>query len=78
MAQTGLFALGGLINSMLMLRSPYFSRTTAWVGIATSACGLGFALSVIGIPLLGVNTLLAIVFYALVARVLFRLRWPAQ
>jgi hypothetical protein len=58
-----------------MLRSPHFNKTTAWVGIITSARGLGFLLPVIGIALLGLNKLLTIFFCGLVTRVFFRLGW---
>jgi hypothetical protein len=64
--------LSGLISSLLMLRSPVFGRTTAYVGIVTSLVGFGFILPVIGPLLFFVNTMLSIVFNVLLARGLLR------
>jgi hypothetical protein len=58
---------------LLMLRSPVFGKTTAYVGIATSLIGFGFVIPVVGNLLFLVNTILSIVFSLLVARGLFRL-----
>lgn len=60
MIETFCLVLSGLISSLLMLRSPIFGKTTAYVGIVTSLFGLGFVIPVIGISLLFVNTMLSI------------------
>jgi hypothetical protein len=68
MVQTVFLALSGLISSVLMLKSPFFSRFTAWVGIISSAFGLTFFLPVIGIPLLLLSTVGSILWYPLIGR----------
>lgn len=73
LVETICLMVSGLISSLLMLRSPVFGKTTAYVGIATSLIGFGFIIPVIGNLLFLVNTILSIVFSILVARGLFRL-----
>ena len=73
LVETICLMVSGLISSLLMLRSPVFGKTTAYVGIATSLIGFGFVIPVIGNLLFLVNTILSIVFSILVARGLFRL-----
>jgi MFS family permease len=68
MIQTTLLALSGLINSALMLRSPLFGKTTAYIGLIISLLGLGFFIPVVGVPLLFLNTIGSVLFYILVAR----------
>lgn len=65
--------VSGLISALLMLRSPIFGKTTAYVGIATSLFGLGFVIPVIGPLLFFVNTILSVILSILIARGLFRL-----
>ncbi len=74
-AQTVLFMLAGLLNCWLMLRTRFFSRATAWVGIAISIIGLGFFLPVVGIVLLFINTIGSIIWCILLARDLIPLGW---
>ncbi len=78
MIETFCLVLSGLISSLLMLRSPIFGKTTAYVGIVTSLFGFGFVIPVIGIPLLFVNTMLSVIWNILVARGFFRLRRQMQ
>jgi hypothetical protein len=73
LVETICLMVSGLISSLLMLHSPVFRKTTAYVGIATSLIGFGFVVPVIGNLLFLVNTILSIVFSGLVARGLFRL-----
>jgi len=73
MVESFCLILSGLISSLLMLRSPVFGKTTAYVGIATSLIGFGFIIPVIGPLLFFVNTILSIVFSILMARGLVRL-----
>jgi hypothetical protein len=75
MIQTVFLALSGLISSLLMLRSPFFGKTTAWIGIISSIIGLGFFIPVIGIPLLFINTIGGIIWLSLIARTFLRLGW---
>ena len=72
--QTVLFMLAGLINCALMLKTPFFRKSTAWIGIVSSAIGLGFFLPVIGMGLLFVNTLGTIPWCVLLTQDLLKLR----
>jgi len=72
MIQATLMALSGLISSVLMLKSPVFGKTTAYIGIMSSAVGLGFFIPIIGVPLLFLNTIGSVIWYILVARELLR------
>lgn len=74
-AQTVLFMLAGLIDCWLMLRTRFFGRATAWLGIVISIVGLGFFLPGVGLVLLFVNTVGSIIWCILLARDLFRSGW---
>lgn len=72
--QTVFFMLAGLINCLLMLRTPFFGKPTAWLGIVISALGLGFFLPAgIGLLLLFVNTIGSVPWCLLLARDLFKI-----
>jgi hypothetical protein len=71
--QTVFFMIAGLVNSSLMLRAPFFSKATAWLGIFISAIGLGFFLPSIGLLFLFFNTIGSIPWCLLVARDLFKI-----
>jgi hypothetical protein len=71
--QTIFFMIAGLINSLLMLRTRFFSNATAWLGIGISIIGMGFFLPTIGILLLFLNTIGTIPWCVLVTRDFFRL-----
>ena len=73
MVESFCLILSGLISSLLMLRSPVFGKTTAYVGIATSLFGFGFIIPIIGNLLFLVNTILSVIWNILVARGFFRL-----
>jgi hypothetical protein len=73
MMQTVFFMLAGLINCLLMLRTTFFSKSTAWLGIVISAIGLGFFLPTIGLLFLFLNTLGSVPWCFLLARDLFQL-----
>jgi hypothetical protein len=75
MVFTVFIAISGLISSLLMLRSPLFSRATAYVGVVATLPGFGFFIPVLGPLLLFVATFGGIVWYAMVARAFFRLGW---
>jgi hypothetical protein len=71
--QTAFFMLAGLLNSSLMLRTPFFSKATAWLGIGISAIGLGFFLPAIGILFIFINTIGSVPWCLLMARYLFKI-----
>jgi len=73
MMQTVFFMLAGLINCLLMLRTTFFSKATAWLGIVISAIGLGFFLPTIGLLFLFLNTIGSVPWCFLLARDLLRL-----
>jgi hypothetical protein len=66
-------AVASLINAILMLRSPNFSRVLAYVGIVTFSINALFWVPVVGFPLLFVAMLGSVPWYILLARDLFRL-----
>ncbi|MFO7632191.1 MAG: DUF4386 family protein [Caldilinea sp.] len=71
--QTAFFMIAGLLNSSLMLRTAFFSKVTAWLGIAISAIGLGFILPTIGLFFLFLNTIGSVPWCLLVARDLLKI-----
>lgn len=71
--QTAFFMIAGLLNSSLMLRTAFFSKVTAWLGIAISATGLGFVLPTIGLFFLFLNTIGSVPWCLLVARDLLKI-----
>lgn len=73
MMQTVLFMVAGLINCLLMLRTTFFSKATAWLGIVISAIGLGFFLPTFGLLFLFLNTIGSVPWCLLLARDLLRL-----
>ena len=74
MMQTVFFMLAGLINCLLMLRTTFFSKATAWLGIFNSVIGLGFFLPTIGLLFLFLNTVGSVPWCLLLARDLFRFK----
>ncbi len=71
--QTAFLMIAGLLNSSLMLRTPFFSKATAWLGIVISAIGLGFFLPTIGPLFIFINTIGSVPWCLLMARYLFRI-----
>jgi hypothetical protein len=76
--QTAFLMLAGLLNSSLMLRTPFFSKVTAWLGIAISAIGLGFFLPAIGMLFIFINTIGSVPWCLLMARYLFKIAQEAS
>jgi hypothetical protein len=76
--QTAFLMIAGLLNSFLMLRTPFFSRSTAWLGIVISAIGLGFFLPMIGPLFIFVNTIGSVPWCLLMARYLFRISQESE
>jgi len=66
-------AVASLINAVLMLRSPHFGRTLAYIGIVTFTINALFWLPVLGILLLFVAMIGSVPWYILLARDFFRL-----
>jgi hypothetical protein len=73
MVNTALGGISLLIGSLLMLRSEFFSKPTAYVGIATNAAVCGYFLPVIGTALLFLSVPGYIIWYIQLARSFFRL-----
>ncbi|NCC33895.1 MAG: DUF4386 family protein [Chloroflexia bacterium] len=71
--QTAFLMIAGLLNSSLMLRAPFFSQATAWLGIVISAIGLGFFLPTLGPLFLFINTIGSVPWCLLMARYLFNI-----
>jgi hypothetical protein len=69
---TFLGALSLLISSVLMLKSEFYGRLTAYVGLATNAAACGFFLPVIGTILLFLTVPGYMIWYALLAVRFFR------
>ena len=69
--------LGGLsllTSSWLMLRSRYFSRASAYIGMVGNATSLGFLLPQIGAYFAFLSMMILAVWFILIARSFFRLR----
>jgi hypothetical protein len=61
-------ALGGTISSLLMFRSRFFGKATAWTGLVVSVAALWMPIPVIG-PLLGlIGTIGGVAWFILLAR----------
>ena len=79
MMQTVFFLLAGLINCLLMLRTTFFSKATAWLGIVISVIGLPFFLpGAIGLLFLFLNTIGSVPWCLLLARDLLRMAGEGQ
>ncbi len=78
MMQTVFFMLAGLINCALMLRTRFFGKATAWLGIVNSAIGLGFFLPTIGLLFLFLNTIGSVPWCLLMARDLFKISQESE
>jgi len=79
MMQTVFFLLAGLINCLLMLRTTFFSKATAWLGIVISVIGLPFFLpGAIGLLFLFLNTIGSVPWCLLLARDLLRMAAEGQ
>jgi hypothetical protein len=66
-------SLTGLIISLVMLQSTFFSRKTAYVRIASSICDFGLLLPVVGLFVSILSVLFLAVWNILIARRLFQL-----
>lgn len=68
-------AVSLLISATLMLRSPLFTRSIAYLGIVTGLCSLPVLLPTLGVLLLFVGTITGMVWNLLMARRFYRLGW---
>jgi hypothetical protein len=71
--QTAFLMTAGLLNSSLMLRTRFFSKATAWLGIVISAIGLGFFLPAVGLLFIFINTIGSVPWCLLMAHYLFKI-----
>ena len=70
-----LISISGGISCLLMLRSDFFSRSTAYTGLALAFLGVSFWIPGIGPILSLVATIGGVIWYALMARDFYRLGW---
>lgn len=75
---TVLISLSSLISSLIMLRSPAFSKAAGYVGVIGSLPGFFFFIPVVGPILLFVATIGGVIWYVLIARTFYRLGWARQ
>lgn len=78
-----LVLLGGLLISIVMLRSRVFSKTTAWMGILANAIGLGFFIALAFDPALvaipaSISAPFRLIWYFLIALRLLKLGSSAE
>lgn len=71
--QTLFLLMAGLISNIILLRTKYFSKKTAWTGIVISAMGLPFFLPKIGLMFLFLNTIGSIPWCIFVATDLYKI-----
>jgi hypothetical protein len=71
--QTAFLMIAGLLNSSLILRTRFLSKTTAWLGIVISAIELGFFMPAIGLLFIFINTIGSVPWCLLMARYLFKI-----
>ncbi|TXT58535.1 MAG: conserved membrane protein of unknown function [Promethearchaeota archaeon] len=63
------------ISSLIMIRSKYFSKSTAYTGIILSIIGFGFLIPTIGTILSLIGTIGGIIWYILLAKSFYKLGW---
>ncbi len=61
-------SISGTISSLLMLRSRFFGKATAYIGLALAILGICFWIPVIGAGLSLLSTIGGVAWYALIAR----------
>jgi hypothetical protein len=77
MASLFLIGFSGLINSLLMFPSSYFTKAAAIIGLVVTIGSLGFLIPVIG-PLLSLAaTIGGVAWYLIMARVFSKLGWSS-
>ena len=70
-----LISISGVVSALLMLRCNYFSRATAYIGLALGLFGVSFWIPEIGAILSLLGTIGGVIWYALMARDFYRLGW---
>jgi hypothetical protein len=68
-------SISGVISCLLMLRTNFFSRVTAYVGLALAIFGISFWIPVIGAILSLLGTIGGVVWYILLAKDFYRMGW---
>lgn len=71
-------SLGGLLISLVMLKTSIFSKATAYVRIASSVCDLGLYIPVVGLYISIFSVLFLFVWNILIARKFFQLSKGVQ
>ncbi len=66
-------SIAGLIISFVMLKTDIFSKTTAYIRIASSVCDFGLYIPIVGIYISILSVLFLFIWNILVARKLFQL-----
>lgn len=75
MFSTFLLGVSGAISALLMLRSGFFGRTTAYIGIASVILSFGVFIPQVGPMLSLLATIASVIWYSLIARDFYRLGW---
>jgi hypothetical protein len=70
-----LLNVSGGITALLMLRSGFFRRVTAYVGIVSVILAFGVYLPAVGPMLSLMGTIVGVIWYSLMARDFYRLGW---
>ncbi len=70
-----LISISGIVSSLLMLRSRFFGKATAYIGLALAILGICFWIPVIGAGLSLLSTIGGVAWYALLARDFYKLGW---
>ena len=70
-----LIAISGTISDLLMLKTKFFSRWTAYIGLALAIPGFAFWVPMIGMYLSLFGTLFGTVWFILLARDFIRIGW---
>jgi hypothetical protein len=70
-----LIAISGTISDLLMLKTRYFSKWTAYIGLILAIPGLLFWIPTIGLYAALIGTLAGTVWFVLLARDFFRMGW---
>jgi hypothetical protein len=68
-------SISGVISCLLMLRTQFFSRSTAYTGLALAIFGISFWIPVIGAILSLLATIASVVWYILLAKDFYRMGW---
>ena len=68
-------SISGVISCLLMLRTHFFSRATAYVGLALAIFGISFWIPLIGALLSLLGTIGGVAWYILLAKDFYKMGW---